>query len=107
MKRAPALAAALALALTACGSPFPDYGPLIPFGGNAVANEWGYGGYALEGLMTLEGKVAVDPVYEEAGEFQKRSGTDPGPGPHLLLHRPQRQDPLRLPGHLPELLLGR
>lgn len=43
--------------------PSPDYGPLIPFSGPSLADEWSDGAYCLEGLMTLDGKVVVDPVY--------------------------------------------
>ena len=56
--------------------PSPDYGHLLPFSGSAIADEWGgeYGTYALDGLMTLEGKVVVDPVY--AAVTQLCSGGD-------------------------------
>lgn len=43
--------------------PAPDYGPLIPFSGPSLADKWSDGAYCLEGLMTLDGKVVVDPVY--------------------------------------------
>lgn len=71
--------------------PSPDYGLLIPFGGNPVADEWGYGGYALDGLMTLDGKVVVDPVYSSVvrlgwgGDYDM--GTLDGYFPAFLLSR--------------------
>lgn len=43
--------------------PSPDYGPLIPFSGDGAMEEWQVSDYAAEGLMTLDGKVVVDPVY--------------------------------------------
>lgn len=43
--------------------PSPDYGPLIPFSGDGAVEEWEVSDYAAEGLMTLDGKVVVDPVY--------------------------------------------
>lgn len=48
--------------------PLDDYGPLIPFSGAVVTcsadDLWGWmDDYYLCGLMTLDGKVVVDPVY--------------------------------------------
>lgn len=43
--------------------PASDYGPLIPFSGDGAEEAWGTSDYAAEGLMTLDGKVVVDPVY--------------------------------------------
>ena len=43
--------------------PPPDYGPLVPFSGDGAMEEWQETYYAAQGLMTLEGKVVVDPVY--------------------------------------------
>lgn len=43
--------------------PSPDYGPLIPFSGDGAEETWETAGCASQGLMTLEGKVVVDPVY--------------------------------------------
>lgn len=54
--------------------PSPDYGPLIPFSGDGAEEAWGTTDYAAEGLMTLDGKVVVDPVY--ASVTQLCSGED-------------------------------
>lgn len=43
--------------------PSPDYGPLIPFSGDGAMEEWEVSDYGAQGLMTLDGKVVVDPVY--------------------------------------------
>lgn len=43
--------------------PSPDYGPLIPFSGDGAMEEWQVSDYGAQGLMTLDGKVVVDPVY--------------------------------------------
>ena len=54
--------------------PSPDYGPLIPFSGDGAEEAWGTTDYAAQGLMTLDGKVVVDPVY--ASVTQLCSGGD-------------------------------
>ena len=50
--------------------PSPDYGHLLPFSGSAIADEWGgeYDTYALDGLMTLEGKVVGPPMLKRANK---------------------------------------
>ena len=50
--------------------PSPDYGHLLPFSGSAIADEWGgeYDTYALDGLMTLEGKVVGPPMRKRANK---------------------------------------
>lgn len=49
--------------------PSPDYGPLIPFSGDGAEEAWGTTDYAAQGLMTLDGKVVVDPVYADVTQL--------------------------------------
>lgn len=71
--------------------PSPDYGPLIPFSGDGAVEGWQATYYVPQGLMTLEGKVVVDPVYSAV--TQLCSGGDFGFGypdtyyPAFLLSR--------------------
>jgi len=43
--------------------PRDDYGPLIPYAGLRLMDDWPADSGCLYGLMTQEGRVVVDPVY--------------------------------------------
>lgn len=77
--------------------PGPDYGPLVPYvGGQAYSfNRWEWEGEvqeyfsdwptALYGLMTREGKIVVDPVYQHVTPYTCRQGGEDLTLPVLLL----------------------
>lgn len=77
--------------------PGPDYGLLVPYvGGQAYSfNRWEREGEvqeyfsdwptALYGLMTREGKIVVDPVYQHATPYTCRQGGEDLTLPVLLL----------------------
>ena len=79
--------------------PGPDYGPLVPYvGGQAYSfNRWEREGEvqeyfsdwptALYGLMTREGKIVVDPVYQHVTPYTCRQGGEDLALPVLLLAR--------------------
>ena len=43
--------------------PRDDYGPLLPYAGLRLADEWPAGHGCLYGLMTADGRVVTDPVF--------------------------------------------
>lgn len=68
-----------------------DYGALIPFAGAALTREESWSGYYdtynLYGLVTLEGEVAVDPVFSSAYALVERDmwgGIRSNPGVWML-----------------------
>lgn len=79
--------------------PGPDYGPLVPYvGGQAYSfNRWEWEGEvqeyfsdwptALYGLMTREGKIVVDPVYQNAQPYSYRWEGEDRALPVLILGR--------------------
>ena len=79
--------------------PGPDYGLLVPYvGGQAYSfNRWEWEGEvqeyfsdwptALYGLMTREGKIVVDPVYQHVTPYTCRQGGEDLALPVLLLAR--------------------
>lgn len=79
--------------------PGEDYGPLIPYLGSLVypyqrwenptgeMQEYWYEVDAFYGLMTREGKIVVDPVYQSADSYSYRWQGEELALPVLILHR--------------------
>lgn len=79
--------------------PGPDYGPLVPYvGGQAYSfNRWEHEGEiqkyfsyyptSFYGLMTREGKIVVDPVYQNAQPYSYRWEGEDRALPVLILGR--------------------
>ena len=68
--------------------PWEDYGTLIPFAGARLDGEWAAG--YLYGLMTMDGKVVVDPVYSEvyAMNYYELATGETGTFPGYVLVQP-------------------
>jgi phosphate transport system substrate-binding protein len=64
-----------------------DYGLLIPFAGQRLADDWPADSGCLYGLMTRAGEVVVDPVYSKADAPVRYDAGVPTTFPLLLLRQ--------------------